>query len=224
MADAPNPLRQGPEDYADLGNMLGKVMNILSQRLENMLPCRVVSYDRVANTAIVQPLIKIILTASEQTRAQIGPIPVFAAGGGNFVVNFPLRAGDLGWMLANDRDITAFRESLEEAVPNTFRTHSFNDAVLFPDKVRNFQTSGEDGRMVIQSLDGAQRISLGDADIRVKHPSLITLEAPLVEFTGDGHMAGTFTADVDVIGGGVSLKDHTHRQVQPGTGNSGPPN
>lgn len=224
MADTPNPLRQGPEDYADLGNMLGKVMSILSQRLENMLPCRVVSYDRQANTAVVQILIKIILTASEQSRAQIGPVPVFAAGGGGFVVNFPLKAGDLGWVLANDRDISAFMESLSEGAPSTFRTHSFNDAVLFPDAIRNFDTSGEDGRMVIQALDGSTRISLGADSVLVKHPTLVKIDAPNAEFTGNVSVAQTLTAQTDVIGGGVSLKNHTHKGVQPGSGNTGTPN
>lgn len=208
MAD--NPLRQGPEDYADMGNMLQKVIAKALQQSENMLPVKVVSYDREKNTAIVLPLIKIILTAEVKSRVQIGPIPVFAFGGGNYVINYPLREGDLGWMLANDRDISKFMESLAESEPNTYRTHSFNDAVLFPDAIRNFTTSGEDERMVIQTLDGTVRISLGEADIRLKHPTLVTVETPLAEFTGDIHATGTITGDTDVVFAGISGKGHKH--------------
>lgn len=174
---APNPLRQGPENYSDLGDVLATVMGVLSRQIENMLPCRVISYDRAANTAIVQPLMRVILTGGEQPRAQIGPIPVFAAGGGNYVFNFPLKAGDLGWMLANDRDISAFVESLDESAPATFRTHSFNDAVLFPDPIRNFDTTGQDGSVVLQSMDGAQRIAMGDNQITLTHPAGVTIDA-----------------------------------------------
>ncbi len=41
--------------------------------------------------------------------------------------------------------------------------------------------------------------------------------------TGNASMPGTITADVDVIGGGKSLKDHLHSGVLPGGGNTGPP-
>lgn len=219
----PNPLRQGPENYSDLGDMMASVMGVMAKQLENMMPCKVVSYDRVANTAIVQPMLKVIMTGGVYPRAEIGPVPVFAAGAGGFVVNFPIKAGDLGWLLANDRDITAFVESLAESEPATYRTHSFNDSVLFPDAMRGFTTSGEDGNMVIQSTDGATRISLGAGRILLKHPTLVRIECPMVETTGDVKVAGTLTATTDVIGGGVSLKNHKHTLTQPGTGQSGVP-
>lgn len=185
-------------------------------KLENMLPCRVISYDRVANTAIVHPLIKVILnnggsTPANMSRPQIGPVPVFAMGAGNFVVNFPVKAGDLGWMVANDRDITAFLETLDESEPHTYRSHSFSDSVLFPDAIRNFDTTGEDGNMVIQSLDGHVRISLGEAQLKLSHPTKIFLDAPLVEFQKDAHGPGTATFDTDVVFANISAKGHKHK-------------
>lgn len=44
-----------------------------------------------------------------------------------------------------------------------------------------------------------------------------------VAITGDLTVTGTATADTDVIGGGISLKDHTHGGVQAGGATSGPP-
>jgi phage baseplate assembly protein V len=44
-----------------------------------------------------------------------------------------------------------------------------------------------------------------------------------VTIDGDVTVTGTLTASVDVLGGGKSLKGHTHTGVQPGSGNSGPP-
>jgi hypothetical protein len=220
MADGPNPLRQGPENYSDLGDMLGSILSTFAKQMENMLPARVVSYDRVANTAIVKPLVKIILTASVQERMEIGPIPVFAAGAGNYLMNFPVAAGDLGWILANDRDVTNYMESLDLSEPRTYRSHSFNDSVFFPDSIRNFDTSGEDGNMVIQNKDGSVRISLGQERIMVKHPTKVIMDTPMVEFTGDGHMVGTFTADVDVIAAGISLVNHVHNPGDYKAGNT----
>jgi phage baseplate assembly protein V len=44
-----------------------------------------------------------------------------------------------------------------------------------------------------------------------------------VTITGDVNIEGRAVATDDVLGGGVSLKNHTHGAVQPGSGNSGPP-
>jgi phage baseplate assembly protein V len=44
-----------------------------------------------------------------------------------------------------------------------------------------------------------------------------------VAIEGDLTCSGTVTADVDVVGGGKSLKGHKHLAVQPGSGVSGAP-
>jgi hypothetical protein len=208
--EAVNYANQSPEDYGDMANTLSKILANAFMKSENMLPVKVVSYDRVKNTAIVQPLIKIIMTGGVYSRGQIGPIPVFAAGAGQFVMNFPVKPGDLGWILANDRDISQFEQTLEEGPPPTTRTHSFNDSVLFPDAIRNFDTTGEDGNMVIQSLDGKIRISLGESQLKLSHPTKIFLDAPLVEMQKDAHAPGTITGDTDVVFAGISGKGHKH--------------
>ena len=205
-----SPLHQGPEDYADMANALAKVMSNAFMKSENMLPVKVVSYNRTANTAVVQPLIKIVTTGNTYSRSQIGPIPVFAFGGGNFVINFPLKPGDLGWIMANDRDITGFQTTLAESNPATYRTHDFNDSVLFPDVIRNFTTSGENGNMVIQSLDGTQKISIGVNQIHLVHPTLVTVDAPNSQFNGNLTATGTITGNTDVVAAGLSMKNHYH--------------
>ena len=44
-----------------------------------------------------------------------------------------------------------------------------------------------------------------------------------VAITGDVAVTGTLTASTDAIGGGKSLKNHSHTAVQGGGGTSGPP-
>lgn len=216
IANDNNFPNHGPEDYADMANGLTKIIANAFMKSENMLPAKVISYDRTANTAIVQPLIKIVMTASNYSRGQIGPIPVFAFGAGNFVINFPIKIGDLGWIQANDRDISAFEQSLAESLPATYRTHSFNDAVFFPDVIRNFSTAGEDGNMVIQSLDGTTKISLGASQIHLVHPTKVLITSPLSEISQDLHVIGnincdqTVTGNTDVVFAGISGKGHVH--------------
>jgi phage gp45-like len=59
--------------------------------------------------------------------------------------------------------------------------------------------------------------------IEVTAGTKLRIDAPLVELTGDMTVAGTVTASVDVVGGGVSLKHHVHGGVDPGGGNTGEP-
>lgn len=63
-----------------------------------------------------------------------------------------------------------------------------------------------------------------DRSIRVAAALKVRVETPLAEFTGDVTVGGTLTAATDVMGGGKSLKTHTHGGVQPGVGNTGAPN
>lgn len=55
-----------------------------------------------------------------------------------------------------------------------------------------------------------------------------TINGPLTvngdtQINGDTGITGTATADVDVVGGGISLKGHIHSAVMSGSSTSGPP-
>lgn len=71
-------------------------------------------------------------------------------------------------------------------------------------------------------------ITVGDTTY-VLEPGKTTLTSAEIEFHGHTKFFGdvdctqTITADTDVIGGGKSLKTHTHGGVDTGGGTSGPP-
>ena len=133
---------------ANNGTLLGALrlaFTKMFQQLDDTLPARVISYDRGTNRVVVQPTIRIVNTERQLIdRPQLINMPVFNAGGGGFIVNFPLMEGDLGWIKATDRDISLFLQSLEDAAPNTERVHSFEDGVFYPDVMRNFTINSED--------------------------------------------------------------------------------
>lgn len=101
------------------GGLAGAFSQILSkflQSVDDCLPAKVVSYDRKANTATVQPVVAVLSTEGQSLpRANVASVPVLAIGGGQFVINFPLKAGDLGWLKASDRDISLFMQGLTKA-------------------------------------------------------------------------------------------------------------
>lgn len=214
-----------PASRGDLTGIVKLVLNKFLQGIDDMLPAKVIAYDRTTNQARVQPLIAIVTTGKEQiTRAQVASVPVLQLGGGGFVVSFPIQPGDLGWIKANDRDISLFKQIMENSSPNTERKHSFEDALFIPDTMFKAVVINpeDDSNFVLQSIDGTVRIALFDDKVKITAPQII-LDTPQVKATG------TITADGDIIAKGgagtpVSLHSHTHSGVQTGGGNTGIPN
>lgn len=171
------------------------------QGVDDMLPARVIAYDRATNMARVQPLISMVTTNNQQVdRAQVASVPVLQLGGGGFVLSFPIKTGDIGWIKANDRDISLFKQSGVNSPPNTQRKHSFEDALFIPDTMlRGITVAPEDqNNVVLQNISGSVRISMSETGIEITTPSF------------------------KINGVNVS-SDHIHSGVQPGGGDSGPP-
>lgn len=198
-------------DPANEGDLTGAFRHILGkflQGVDDMLPAQVISYDRTTNRAVVQPLV-MLLTTENQTvqRPAVASVPVMQYGGGGFMVSAPIKAGDLGWIKANDRDISLFLQGYKNSAPNTVRKHSFSDAMFIPDVMHDYTIGGEDtDNLVIQSLDGSVKISVGTTSIK--------LVAQSVEIESD-----TLTHN------GTNIGDtHTHGGVAVGASNTGVPN
>lgn len=228
-----------PANTGTLQGMLQTVLEKFTQNLDNMIPAKVVSFDRGTNRAQIQPLIRLVKTDGDTlSRAILDDIPVFQASGGGFVVNFPLNAGDIGWLHASDRDISLFLQSYNESPPNTFRKHTFEDGMFYPDVMRGWTIAGENAAaLVIQSLDGSQTIAVHGDKIKIT-ADLVEIDTPDINCTGNISAQGNISAvgnmdsqgDIEAQGeirtdlnGGIELSTHRHNGVDPGSGNSGGP-
>lgn len=78
-----------------------------------------------------------------------------------------------------------------------------------------------DGTLILSDGHGATQIFNGDGTI-TSAASQWTHTGP-VHFTDNVQVDKTLTATTDVIGGGKSLKTHTHTGVQGGDSDTGPP-
>ena len=157
-------------DPADNDSVLGTLRLVLRKFLaqtDDMLPARVIAYDRSTNRANVQPMVQMVTTGGQKvSRAQVVSVPVLNVGGGGFVLSFPIQPGDLGWIKASDRDMSLFLQSYAEAFPNTGRMHTFSDGLFIPDVMTGWSIGEADtANAVLQSLDGSVKVSLGAADI-----------------------------------------------------------
>lgn len=208
-----------PANDDSLVGLFRQVLDKFIQNTDDMLPARVVAVS--GNRVQVQPLIMLVTTGGENvTRAQIIDLPIHRPGAGGFMLLFPVRSGDLGWIKASDRDISLFLQSWQESPPNTFRKHSFSDAVFIPDVMRGWTLDEADAdRAVLQSIDGNCRVSVGSEDIIMTvGAASLTIAADAVTSTVPIHAPDFVTPSVS------SYNDHTHSGVTTGPGSTGAPN
>lgn len=186
-----NSTRNNPSlDPANNDSLAGTLMFAFSkfmQQIDGVLPAKVIAYDRTANRVQVAPQIALLTTdGSIVPRSQIASIPVLVLGGGGYFLNFPLNAGDLGWIIANDRDISLFLQSYDESPPNTTRMFDFSDALFIPDVMRGYTIATEDnGNAVLSNLDSSVRIALW--------PTMVKITAPTIEIDGTLAVDGGIT-------------------------------
>lgn len=184
---------------ANKGSMPGQVRSALDRWLrddvDGMLPGVVISYDDRTNRATIQPLVMMGTTdGSKVPRARIDNIPVFRFGGGGLFMRFPLKPGDVGWLAANDRDISLVMQAGGgEDWPNTKRAHSFSDAMFFPDTFKDWVIGeGNADAAVWQTLDGNTCIAMSTDRLQLTQGELdismgggaVAITSPLLTHNG----------------------------------------
>lgn len=170
----PAPPAANPANQGSLAAAVSFAIRKALQSTDDMLPAKVLTYDRGANKARLQIMVPFVTTANEvQQRAIIAAVPVLQLGGGGFVVSFPISPGDLGWIKACDRDISLFKQTYSEgAGPPTQRLHNFADAMFVPDTMlRGVTIASEDANnLVIQNLAGTVKVAWWSTFLKIMAP------------------------------------------------------
>lgn len=230
---------------ADEGSLAGQLKGALSkwlrEEVDDMLPATVVSYDDETNRASIKPLVMVGTTdGTKISRAALPNIPVFRFGGGGFFIRFPIKAGDFGWLKANDRDISLVLQAAgqQEDWPNTERLHDFSDAMFFPDTVRDWVINGANvDALVIQSINGEVCISLHEDKVDIVAPNLVanigetaSITCPdntitgNVDISGNVNISGNVATTGTLTNNGINVgSTHTHGGVMIGGGTTGTP-
>lgn len=221
-------------DKSSLFASLSFFQSQMHMSTDGMLPAKVISFDRESNTAEVQPIIHFMtLDGQQKERDPLTQINVLSIGGGGFHISFPLKAGDLGWIFASDRDLTEFKKELASGAPNNGRMKSFTSGLFIPEVFRQYTINAVDSdAMVIQSTDSEARISISKEVIRITHPTLVEIDTPETvakgNFTVEGNalvkqnmsVLGDFSAAEGTSAalptgtkiGGVNVSTHGHEQ------------
>lgn len=91
------------------------------------LPGTVISFDPAAQTAEIQPEVRV----GSLLFPALSDVPVFFPGTREEAITWPVSAGDECLLILADVDIDAWFESGEASVPRSARKHSLSDAFAF---------------------------------------------------------------------------------------------
>jgi hypothetical protein len=151
----------------------------------------------------VQPMVAQLDGKGQATpHGTIHNVPYFRLQGGVNAVIIDPAVGDIGIAVFASHDVSGVKTTKTEGNPGSRRRFSMADALYIGGVLNGTPTH-------YIRFDSA-------GDIFLKPAATVTI-------TGDLHVTGTATADVDVVGGGKHLKTHTHSGVTSGSGTSGQP-
>ena len=213
MTDNSQPSRNPANSSGDVPGAMREIFaKFLQSSIDDMLPAKIVAYDRDSNRATVKPMIAMIATnGGNMSRIQLASTPVLNIGGGRSILSFNLSPGDLGWIKANDRDIADFLKRYSESVPSTKRIHDFNNGLFIPDVMTGWEINAEDAEnAVLQTLDGTVRVSL--------FPDKLKLTAPTIDL--DACIEGIINAPILTCGGVTLALNYTNISAGTGVGSN----
>ena len=160
---------------------------------------RVIDFNPVRMTVNVRPIVQ----TGDTTGSQVLGVPVAGTRGGGFIFRPVYQPGDIGVVLYLDHDMDEAMARGGDAISNTERRHSDNDAVFVGGLVTgNRLMPALPSGIVMATEDGGTYLAVGAGGITIK---------------------GNVTVDGDVTAGGISLVNHTHPGVTTGGDNTEPP-
>jgi phage baseplate assembly protein gpV len=161
--------------------------------------------------------------------------PVQFPAGGGCTLTFPVKAGDECLVVFSSRCIDAWWQSGGVQVQPELRMHDLSDGFALlgfrsqPRVIGNISTTAaqlrtDDGAAFVEVNSTSHAINATTSGAAtVSAQGGITLTAPLVTINGDVQVNGKVGTTGDVTAGTISLQQHKHGGVTPGSGNSGAP-
>jgi hypothetical protein len=212
------------------------------KRLRTAMPGRVVSFDPDAQTAVVQPLIRLVKADGQGVDLPpLGDVPVQFPEAGGFAFTFPIKAGDEGMLVIADRCIDGWWQSGQPSDPMDFRLHDLSDGMFIPgiNSLPNTIPDFDMDAIVMRKFDGSAYFKIDEGGNIEADGTKMTVKCPLFAeklLTYQDGIAGQAGANGNAIDGGFAIdggqlthngknvgSNHTHSDVQPGGGTSGGP-
>jgi hypothetical protein len=174
------------------------------------LPARVVQVNQDGS-------VNVVAIRNDKIDDCVITIPVIRPETQRAYIYLGIKAGDRGVVKFMDKSIEEYRLTGSEAYNNDDRSHSLSDGVFqlgfLPDNEKFVYPEGE----IIIGLKN------NTFTLNVDEKGSLTISAKSITINSDVTINGTLTTTTDVVGGGISLKSHTHSGVTSGSSNTGLP-
>ncbi len=205
------PLLGDGERAPSQDEMMRRFADALSRQVRVCIPAEVVSWNASKQTIVAQPLIREkIINRQDGTQGfvslpQLVDVPVCFPQGGNFVLTFPIAAGDEVLIVFADTCIDSWWASGGEQNWNDRRRHDLADAIAVvginsvPNVITGLSTTGTE----LRHKDGDTSILVEDGEVTIT-ATTINLDGQL-KINGDNYLShrhggvqagGAFTAVV----------------------------
>lgn len=211
------------------------------RQLRTAMPGRVVSFDPNKQTAVVQPMIRLVKAdGTGVDLPPLGDVLVQFPESGGFAFTFPVEQGDEGIVVVADRCIDGWWQSGQPSDPMDFRLHDPSDGMFIPgiNSLPNVIPGFDMNAIVMRKFDGSAYFKIDKGGNIEADGAKMTIKCPLIAeklltyqdgIAGQaGNNGNKLQGDFNVTGGDVkadniSLKEHKTSGVTPGGGNSGVP-
>jgi len=188
----------------------------LKQKLHTCIPAVIEKFDPVKQRAIIQPCIKqkIRFDTGEkevikfENRPLSLDVPVQFPQGGFGSLTFPVNKGDECLLIFCERDIDLWKDFSGIQGFEADQPFDINNAVAIigfnstPKAIKNFSSTD----VQLRNQDASQTVTLKpNNDIEIKTPTLVKIDAPETEITGNvmiagnTHIQGTLQVDSGVF-------------------------
>lgn len=208
------------EGYTGFGGIahgqddMSLMMFIARQMMNGMATCSIVevkAVDATAKTVDVKPMVHQIDGAGKIVEhGTIHALPYFTLRAGSSAIIAAPVVGDIGVAAFTNSDSSGVKKTKKAAAPGSRRRFDWADGFYFGGFLGPTPTT-------LISVDDATGVT-----ITVPSGKKIIMNGD-VQITGDVTVSKTVTATTDVVGGGKSLKTHTHGGVTTGGGTTGAP-
>lgn len=164
-------------DNPDIGDALDHHFTSNQAELKTSMPAKIVKYDKDKQWAQVQPLWKRFYLDEdgqevEQEQAIINDVPIQFPRFGNYMILFPLKAGDSVWLQFAERAMESYLASDAKTIidPVENRMHDINDAYATPCfSTEKTAIMDVNDNFVIRSLNNDTYIALTpDKEVQIK--------------------------------------------------------
>ena len=209
----------------DLYDMIESHTKRLQDSIFTSLPASVTSYNASQQSVDVEIDVRLPSSTAreEQLTAALTDVPIIFPSGGGGILSFPIKAKDKVLLCFTKYSLDKWKEK-GAGVCGESRQHDFNDAVaiagLFTvDSGSNLKPNPDDVEL---KAFGSTVTLLASGDIQLTPAGKTIIDSDL-DVTGDINCSKTVTGSTDCIGGGKSLKGHTHGGVSAGGSQTAPP-